>query len=687
MKFVSPEFLWALALLAIPIIIHLFNFRKYKTIEFSDIRYLKEVKEETRKKSNLKHIIILISRILVLAALVLAFCQPYTPTGEEGLKQGKTAVSIYIDNSFSMDTEGEDGRFIEMARQIAVEIVNKYGNSTQFQLLTNKLSGSEQRLMNKENFLTQLDELQISSESRTIPNIFKRQADILKKSEVDNTIAYAISDFQTSMLTSDYPKDKIDQYNTILLNAKNRSNVYIDSLWFETPVRKINGIETLKVRIGNESDSLINVKLSRSLNGQINSTRVPINARSKSITELKFTNKTIGPVAAKLYLSLGGQMRFDDTLHFSYNVLKSINVLEISDSEKNTFYNIFGNDELFNFAKSNPNALDVSSIPKQHLIVLNGLTNITSGLAQQLTQFVKNGGSLSIFPGDQIDANSYARLLTEIGTNTFGAKTVGNAFKTELKTYNKSHLFFKDVFQKEDAKMNLPKVIKSYPIRGTYESGEEVLFTMRNEQPFLTQYKVASGKVYLCAVPLLEQYSNFVKHGLFVTSALRMAELSHTNKPLYYTIGAKEMPWIADLGYNSELNFNLSKGSTTLIPIADRSKDGVIKLINAYGKDNNSMITQAGVYDLIYDNRTLEKIAYNYPRQESVLDFAENLTVLKDYYSNFDIAKFSALGAQNIQDVINSIEENGPKTYWKILLIIALSLLALEIILIKLWKN
>ena len=79
MKFLYPQFLYALAVVAIPIILHLFNFKKFKTVYFSNVRFLKEVKQQTKAKSELKHILILLSRILALSSLVLAFAQPYVP--------------------------------------------------------------------------------------------------------------------------------------------------------------------------------------------------------------------------------------------------------------------------------------------------------------------------------------------------------------------------------------------------------------------------------------------------------------------------------------------------------------------------------------------------------------------------------------------------------------------------------
>ena len=99
MNFVYPDFLFALFALAIPIIIHLFNFKKFKRVEFSNVAFLKEIKQESKSKSRLKEWLILFSRLLAITFLVLAFAQPYIPVSEKQTISGDKAVSIYIDNS------------------------------------------------------------------------------------------------------------------------------------------------------------------------------------------------------------------------------------------------------------------------------------------------------------------------------------------------------------------------------------------------------------------------------------------------------------------------------------------------------------------------------------------------------------------------------------------------------------
>ena len=149
MQFLYPGFLWGLLALAIPVIIHLFYFRRFKRIYFTNVKFLKEIKEETSSRNKLKNLLILAMRLAAVACLVFAFAQPFIPTGEN-VKLGEKAVSIYIDNSFSMAAEKENIPLLDLAKERAVKIVNAYGEETRFQILTADFEGRHQRLVNKD---------------------------------------------------------------------------------------------------------------------------------------------------------------------------------------------------------------------------------------------------------------------------------------------------------------------------------------------------------------------------------------------------------------------------------------------------------------------------------------------------------------------------------------------------------
>ena len=118
LHFQNPNILWGLISLIIPIIIHLFNFKRFKPIYFSSRKFLKSVTAENKNKSKIKNWLLLLTRLLALACIIIAFSQPFLPNRNTSLidKNKNNTAHIYVDNSFSMNAETEKGIAIEIAK-------------------------------------------------------------------------------------------------------------------------------------------------------------------------------------------------------------------------------------------------------------------------------------------------------------------------------------------------------------------------------------------------------------------------------------------------------------------------------------------------------------------------------------------------------------------------------------------
>ena len=195
-QFTYPFLLFGLFVLLIPVIIHLFNFRRYKKVYFSDIRFLQAVQIKSSKQQKLKYLLILISRILAITSLIFAFAQPYFASDKNIINAGTHAVSIFVDNSFSMEHVSEQGNIFDEAKKKAKEIIQAYQPDDEFQILTNDFEGKHQRWLTKNEFLQELDEISISPVSKNLSQIVSRQSDLLKNTSHNNQFIYIISDFQ-----------------------------------------------------------------------------------------------------------------------------------------------------------------------------------------------------------------------------------------------------------------------------------------------------------------------------------------------------------------------------------------------------------------------------------------------------------------------------------------------------------
>src|SRR6201996_4837302 len=199
MHFLYPAFLFALVSLAIPVIIHLFNFRRYQKVYFSNVQFLKEIQEQQASRRNLKERLILAARLLALLFLVFAFARPYIP-GKDVANTGKQqAVSIFVDNSYSMQTLNKEGTLLDEAKRRAKEIASAYNINDRFQLLTQDFEGKHQRLLSRDEFNDAVDAVKISPQSRSLQQIASRQQSLLNTLPNAIRSAYLISDFQKNM--------------------------------------------------------------------------------------------------------------------------------------------------------------------------------------------------------------------------------------------------------------------------------------------------------------------------------------------------------------------------------------------------------------------------------------------------------------------------------------------------------
>jgi hypothetical protein len=685
MSFTYPAFLIALSAIAIPIIIHLFNFRKFKTVYFSNVRFLKEVKQETQAKSKLKHLLVLAARILAITFLVLAFAQPFIPVENKKVVTGDKAISIFIDNSFSMDAVNKNGTLFDEAKKRASEIVSAYKPTDRFQLLTNDFEGKHQRLVNKEEFIELLDEIKISPATHSLSEIISRQTDLLKQSDSKNKIAFIISDFQKSIVNIDQVKNDTNiLFNLIPLTAVEKSNVYIDTCWFETPVRQYNQTEKLHVRIKNVSDKELENNSIKLFINNIQKTPASFNIARESETEitLSFASKEAGIQHCRVELN-DYPVTFDDKFYFSFEVTKNIPVLCISGSgtnmQSNYIDNLFGKDSLFTLTNAAENKLDYSTLSNNTLIVLNELKSISSGLAQELKRFMNNGGSVLIFPNAESELNSYKEFLSSVKANYYERLDTAN---TKVDKINLDHSIYKDVFDKKTfsaTNLDLPKVNEHYVISKTSHSNEEYLLKLQNGDVFMSKYDVDKGKLYLSAVAL-NSGSNFAKHALFVPTLYKIGIYSQSTQPLFYTIGNDQTMETKNV-LTGENVYHIRGVNNNFDIIPENKVIGAKTEILFHNQ-----ITEAGNYNLYADKDLITGISFNFNRKESDLNcFADN--ELKEQINNHNYNNISILniGDKKLTESLTELDQG--KKLWKLCIILALLFLAAEVLLLRLMKG
>ena len=125
MSFLNPLLLFGLAAVAVPIIIHLLNRRKFRKIDWAAMKFVKLSIDQNQRRMKLEDLILLLLRCALLALLALALARPVMRQSESSFmgQAGVTSVLV-LDNSFSMGLEDGEATRFERAKAACTNILD-----------------------------------------------------------------------------------------------------------------------------------------------------------------------------------------------------------------------------------------------------------------------------------------------------------------------------------------------------------------------------------------------------------------------------------------------------------------------------------------------------------------------------------------------------------------------------------
>ncbi len=611
----------------------------------------------------------------------MAFAQPYFPSDTSKNKPGKDAISIFIDNSFSMRNVGEKGSLIETAKKKAREIAQGYQETDEFQLLTNDFKVANQQFSNRNDFSKKLESIKSSPNTKSLSTVLERQSSLLKDEDAARKIAFIISDFQksTNKLRGIVTDSNLSYY-FVPLKANKQSNVFLDSAWLASPTIQIDQNNQLNFKVknsGNKPIEELTVKLS--INGkQKGLDNINIPADQSKTGKIMFQVNEKGWNTGKLSIK-DYPITFDDNLFISYPVKSKARILSIYDGSKNPYMEKgFRTDDYFALTNQKAGNLDYSSLNGYDFIILNELKEPSTGLVADLVDFIEQGGNVLLLPPSDYteDLKPYSSLLRQCNANRF---TGYSRASQEVSYFNFEHPLFQDVFEEIPDNVRLPKVHQFYQSSNLAKTKERVLMRLQNGQSLLSHFPYRQGNIFVSAIPFNKNWSNITQNAIFVPLIYKMAFYENNPRQLAYTIGQDQVIEVSKTRSSKDQVFKLIKDNYEVIP-PQKQQGGNWRLFI------NDQIPEAGIYKLMtqsqtesYEKRNTPKYAFNYNRQESKMatysesdlkDFTQkvNANLLTDQYKNL---------SQTIQKI-----EKG-QFLWKTFIWLALGFLLMEILLLK----
>ena len=643
MQFVHPTVLYALLLLLIPVIVHLFQLRRFQRVDFTNVAFLRKVTLQTRKSSQLKKWLVLLTRMLALAALVIAFAQPYTSSREAATGQSESV--IYLDNSFSMQAKGASGSLLDRTVQqlyetpLNTDILHWFTNDKEYP--RESVDGFKRAMVSQDYTHQSLD-----------PELvyLKAQRMFSEEAGKDRRLIW-ISDFQSvpTPPAADFPAS----VDLVQLRPENRSNLAIDSLYIE---KGEGNLLKLNVQVSARNYEGESVAISVfDGNRLLTKSGVPLEQgpgpdglRSGTMAfDLDYSQAIRGRV-----ILTDPNLPYDNVLHFAIQPSAQIKVLAINQADDDFIYRLFRGEE-FQYSRQEADNLNYATLANQDLIILNELKDIPPALIDAITSFSTNGGSLLIVPSNEVDLTAYNQLIRAQGLGELDGWVDSERAIAKIAF---DHPLFAEVFEREVVNFQYPTTTGYYSTKSTAAA----VLSYENDSPYLLE----SENSYLLTAPLNESTSNMQASPLIVPCFYNLAKQSLPLPDLYYTIGERHDIGV-DLSLGQEEIVQLRDSLERFIPLQQARANSL--LLTTEGKPD-----RPGTYEVILGDSIVGLLSYNYPRDQGLMQYPE--IPASDRWSVH----------QELVSAFNELnEDRSDRSYWKWFVTFAVLMLLVEMSILK----
>jgi|GEM_PF-1679502 hypothetical protein len=686
MTFLNPIFLWASFAILVPIVIHLFNFRRPKKVLFSDISFVKEVKKSVVKKLRLRQILLLIARCLAILAMVFMFANPvWRPFGMAS-QAGQASVCILVDNSYSMQAGNDRGVYWVQAQTLAREIIEAHGKEDEF-----LVSGTDAPKLYHD-FVTQQvaikasRQVELSQNTQSLQDLLDLAPEMFSKASFPNRKLYLISDFQKSTVLPDSVGElKIPDgisLNLIPLTTRKIANVHVSNHEIATQIIEAGKPLQLKLNLVNDgTDAVKNLNL-RVVMANENRPVATQDLAGGSSQELEVMLLPKNPGWQSGYIEIDDYpVDFDNKRYFSFYVPFREKMLVVEGKPAPHLKLMFGGEIINQFAVEFRQARDFGSmnLDAYKSIVLVGVEEYSSGMQEKLKAHLAEGKSLMIFPSEGMKLDQVNGFLQTNKIGSYG-KLEEVESGVQASDVDLDHPLFEGVFQKDrtNRKFDSPNLFRFFPFKPDLSSIHNVVMAIPGKKSVLVETKLEKGLVYVCGFFPGSSWTDFTLKSsglaLMVQISRMMNQTQQGTSSL--EIGSSEprrvktqVPDVVKL-----------VGNKAEITPEQHAQNGYVVL----RFDKQSF--KEGNYDLMQGENKLEAVSFNVADKESKLQgFDEqNLREKIEKMGLPNTVVSPGLPAE-VADAVK-VSQNGIPL-WKYGLMLALLCLLLEILMIRFWNS
>jgi len=690
MTFLNPLVLIGLAAAAIPVLLHLLNLRKLKTIEFSTLRFLKELQKTKIRRIKLRQIILLILRTLIVIFAVLAFSRPAVKSSLPGLgTHAKTSVIILIDNSFSMDISDEGGNRFKQAKNSVLSILTALKDGDEAVILPMS-QPNEKKPSFSRNFTLlkeEINKLPLSYSSAKLESSLRIASLTLEASNNINREVYVITDAQRNITTENL-RDSLRSFDdhvavfAVPIGARSgalEQNITVDTLGILTRIFQVDKPVEVEARLRNSgSKDAIGVVVSMLFNGERVAQRtVDVPAGEVRSVQIAAPPQKRGITKAIIEIENDALEQYIRR-YFGFSIPPIPSVGIIGTPQNTKFITLlFSDNSSANVKLIAPQ--DIASVNYSEFDAIIISSGLSPSESSRLYQYIQNGGSSLIFADGSVEFSTLKSALSQLGFGEVREQSFSAEQQAEFTTVDKQHPLFQGVFKgTTDSKLIVesPKITKGLPV-----SGGQTLIAMPGGA-FLSENKIGNGKIFYCAVPPTPDWSNFPFTGIFPTILYRS---------VVYLTAREELG--AETVTGTSLTLSLPKRFTTSgnFKALDTNNTEFFRqaaLLPSGASLPLGTLNQLGVYQIFTaEGKPVTTVSVNFPSSEGILSFLskdELIQVLHSRVSEKTIVEY----IENPQNVVASVARARiGSELWQACLIAALLCAIAEMLVAKATKS
>ncbi len=616
MQFKNPEILYFLFLLILPILVHLFQLRRFKRQEFTNVKLLKELQIQTRKSATIKKWLLLVTRLLLLTALIFAFAQPFFKAKDFDKKNNE--LILVIDNSFSMQAKGKSG---ELLKRTIQDILENTTEDQQLSVLTNDENFYDTNIKNIQKELQNLNYTATPFNPAAI--ITRIEA---KKPGIPKDILF-ISD---AVGLKEELKTNLSETSSLyyqLVEAKETNNMAIENVQIS---QVLDQFYELKISIKSYGDFENDVPISM-YNGKKLVGKALI-SKEKSQKEIVFT---IPKTDFHGYVSIqDNSLAYDNSFYFSISKPQKSNVIAVGNSTKNNFLSRIFTAEEFNFTATELNTLNYNAIEDADAIILNELPTIPNALSVTLKNYYNKGGTIIFIPDVTGSESNYNLFLRNFSNISLSEKTTKEKQITQI-SFN--HPIYTNVFDKKVSNFQYPKTNASFTLNG---SNLPVL-QYEDKSVFLGNVTNKLGNLYFFATSISKENSNFQNSPLIVPTFYNMGQNNNKSGLNAFIIGNNNYTIINETIAKDNV-LSVTNTENSFIPMQQILNNKIKLTFGNYPE-------KSGNYEVLKNKESLKNISFNYPRNESDLsqintdyfDSCTEVNAVSTFYSDIHSSRTS----------------------------------------------